>query len=189
MVLGLPRGGMPVAAQVARALHAPLDLVVVRKVGAPHQPELAMGAVGEGGVVVPQADVARRVGVTSQQFVEACVKARAEVDQQVQRYRGGGHRLPVDGRTALLVDDGIATGATIRAACEVVRAGGASRVVLAAPVGAADSLEVLGRVADEVVCLLVPEPFRAVGHWYDDFAPVSENEVVRLLEEARQSTR
>jgi putative phosphoribosyl transferase len=178
VVLGLPRGGVPVAAVVADALRAPLDVVVVRKLGVPWQPELAMGAVGEGGVVVRHEEVLRRAGVDPAAFDEVLTGEQAEVERRVELLRPGRPRATVAGRTAVVVDDGLATGSTARAACAVLRAAGARRVVLAVPVAPAGS-----RVeqADELVVVRAPEPFGAVGRWYADFAATSEQEVVDLL--------
>jgi putative phosphoribosyl transferase len=180
VVLGLPRGGVPVAHEVAHALNAPLDVILVRKLGVPGQPELAMGAVGEGGVLVRNDDVVRVAGVTSADFAEAVERERAEVDARAARLRSKGP-VPLSGRIAIIVDDGIATGATARAACDVARAHGADQVVLAVPVGAPDTIAGLAQVADEVVCLSVPRQFRAVGQAYDDFDQVGDAHVVQLL--------
>lgn len=184
VVLGLPRGGVPVAFEVARRLHAPLDVVVVRKLGTPYQRELAMGALGEGGVVVVNDGVVRRAGVSDAQFAAVKDEEQAELDRRVHRLRGGRARLPLAGRTAILVDDGIATGATARAACQAVRAAGAARVILAVPVGAADTMAALRTVADEIVCLQMPRDFFAVGQWYADFTPVGDDDVVQVLARA-----
>lgn len=181
VVLGLPRGGVPVAARVAAALDAPLDVIIVRKLGVPGQPELAMGAVGEGGVTVLNDDVLRIAGVTTAQVDRAAARERAEVEQRAQRFRGGKDHIPLEGRVAIVVDDGVATGATARAACRVARAHGAAQVVLAVPVGAPDTLAGMQDVADEVVCLHSPGSFWAVGAYYRDFEQVPDDEVVRLL--------
>jgi putative phosphoribosyl transferase len=181
VVLGLPRGGVPVAAQVAVALDKPLDVVIVRKLGVPGQPELAMGAVGEGGVTVLNDDVLRIAGVTTAQVDRAATRERAEVEQRAQRFRAGRDNIPLRGRVAIVVDDGVATGATARAACQVARAHGAARVVLAVPVGAPDTLAGMQHVADEVVCLHSPGSFWAVGAYYRDFDQVPDDDVVRLL--------
>lgn len=185
VVLGLPRGGVPVAAEVAKALGAPLDVIVVRKLGVPFQPELAMGAVGEGDVLVTNDEVLRMTGVSPQELAVVEARERAEVARRARRFRSGRPAVPVAGRVAVVVDDGIATGATARAACRVARAQGASRVVLAIPVAAADSVRLLQRDADEVVCVQAPERFRAVGEWYQDFAQTTDEEVNRLLLAAR----
>jgi putative phosphoribosyl transferase len=181
VVLGLPRGGVPVAAEVARALGAPLDVIIVRKLGVPSRPELAMGAVGEDGVLVVNERVVRAVSVGEVAFVGVERREREEVRRRARRFRGDRARLPLAGRTALVVDDGIATGSTARAACRVARAHEAARVVLAAPVCAPGVAPTLGDVADEVVCLMAPERFFAVGHFYADFRPNSDAEVVELL--------
>lgn len=181
VVLGLPRGGMPVAAEVAAALRAPLDVIVVRKLGVPHQPEFAMGAIGEGGVVVLNDDVLNAAGVTRDELAVVERAERAELERRIVRFRGGRSRVDLTGKVALLVDDGIATGATARAACKVARALGARRVVLATPVAPADTVRELGDAADEVVCLVTPEHFRAVGQWYRDFTQTPDEVVVALL--------
>jgi putative phosphoribosyl transferase len=181
VVLGLPRGGVPVAFEVARALGAPLDVVVVRKLGVPSQPELAMGAVGEGGVTVVDQRVVALAGVGPDVVARAEERERAEVVQRARRFRGDRPRTPLAGRTAVVVDDGIATGSTARAAAAVVRAQGAGRVVLAAPVCARESARALAGEFDQVVCLEVPHRFAAVGRFYEDFRPTSDEEVVELL--------
>ncbi|HTT92982.1 MAG TPA: phosphoribosyltransferase [Acidimicrobiales bacterium] len=182
VVLALPRGGVPVAFEVAQALDAPLDVVVVRKLGVPFQPELAMGAVGEGGVLVVNDDMPRLAGVTPEELAQLQRRGQAEVDRQARRYRGDRPRALVAGRTAVVVDDGVATGATALAACRVVKAQGAARVVLAVPVAPAPTLSELGREA-EVVCLEAHRHLWAVGQWYRDFSQTSDDEVARLLRE------
>jgi putative phosphoribosyl transferase len=185
VVLGLPRGGVPVAFEVAVALGAPLDVIVVRKLGVPFQPELGMGAVGEDGVMVLNDDVVRlaRVGTDEIRRIEA--RERAEVERRATRFRAGRPRVDVTGRTVVVVDDGIATGGTARAALQVARAHGAGRVVLAVPVGAPDTLEAMRSEADEVVCLDAPYGFFAVGQWYDDFTQTTDEQVVALLADAK----
>lgn len=185
VVLGLPRGGVPVAAAVARSLHAPLDVVVVRKVGAPGAPELAMGAVGENGVRVLNESVIEAWAVSEADLDRAVTREQAEVELRVRRFRGGHPPVTVAGRTALVVDDGVATGATAKAACLVVRALGARRVVLAVPVASPRALTALEDVVDEVVCLESPGWFAAVGEAYEDFGQVEDDEVVDLLDAAR----
>ncbi len=184
VVVGLPRGGVPVAAIVAEAIDAPLDVIVVRKLGVPFQPELAMGAVGEGGARVVSRSIVRLAEVSDEELAAIEARERAEVERRADRYREGRARVPLAGRTIVVVDDGIATGATARAACAVARVEGARRVVLAVPVGAPDAIESLADAADEIVCLETPEWFSAVGQWYADFTQVSDEEVVDLLERA-----
>ncbi|MGZ4437274.1 MAG: phosphoribosyltransferase family protein [Nocardioidaceae bacterium] len=184
LVLGIPRGGVPVAFVVAEALGAPLDVIVVRKLGVPYQPELAMGAVGEGGVRVLNEDVVGRGFVSSDQLAAVEARERAEVVARAGRFRGDREPVPLSGRTVVLVDDGIATGSTMRAACRIARAQGARRVVVAVPVAASDSVQRLAADADEVVCLHTPSRFFAVGEWYDEFAQTSDDDVIALLARA-----
>jgi putative phosphoribosyl transferase len=184
VVLGLPRGGVPVAAEVASALGAPLDVIVVRKLGIPYQPEVAMGAIGEGGVRVLDEVLVARAGVTSAEVDAVERRERATLESRVERFRAGSDRLDLTGRTAIIVDDGIATGATATAAAQVARQLGATRVVVAVPVGGPDSADRI-RDADEVVCLLQPPGFHAVGSYYRDFGQTSEDEVAALLAAAR----
>jgi len=184
VVVGLPRGGVPVAAEVAEFLGAPLDVIVVRKLGVPFQPELGMGAIGEGGVRVLNDEVVRLTGVGPAEIAEVEARERVEIERRARRFRGDRPAVELDGRTVVVVDDGIATGGTARAALEVVRAHGARTVVLAVPVAPPDTLAALSDLADEVVCLESPAGFNAVGQWYQDFTQTSDNEVVRLLDEA-----
>ncbi|MEV7807127.1 phosphoribosyltransferase family protein [Microbispora sp. NPDC088329] len=184
VVLGLPRGGVPVAFQVARALGAPLDVIVVRKLGVPYQPELGFGAIGEGGVRVMNPDVVRLANITGGEMAEVERHERAELERRARRFRGDREPVDLAGRTVIVVDDGIATGGTARAACRVARAHGASRVVLAVPVGAPETIASLRRDADEVVCLDTPDHFYAIGAWYDDFTQASDEDVVECLRQA-----
>ncbi len=181
VVLGLPRGGVPVAAEIARALGAPLDVILVRKLGLPIQPELAMGAIGEGGIRIINRDVVRAEQVSAEVFARVERQERAELDRRAARYRAVRPRLPLAGVTAVVVDDGIATGSTARVACQVARAHGAARVVLAVPVAPRVAIPALADAADQVVCLTAPEPFFAIGQWYGDFAQTTDDEVVALL--------
>jgi putative phosphoribosyl transferase len=185
VVLGLPRGGVAVAAEVARVLDAPLDVILVRKLGVPVQPELGLGAIGEGGARVINPEVVRFARVTDQEIAAVEERERAELNRRAQRFRGSRPRVPLAGRTAIIVDDGIATGSTARAACQVAKAEGAQRVVLAVPVAPRSARSTLAGDADEVICLQMPEQFLAIGEWYDDFAQTSDHEVVSLL---RQGT-
>ena len=187
LVLGLPRGGVPVAYEVAEALGAPLDVLIVRKLGVPYQPELGMGAVGEDGVRVLNPDVLHHAGVSESQLAEVETRERAEVEERAVRLRSGRPALPLGGRTVIIVDDGLATGGTARAAIRVARERGAERVVLAVPVAPRETVASLQRDADDVVCVEMPEPFFAIGGWYTDFSPTSEHEVVELLNATRDT--
>ncbi len=189
VVLGLPRGGVPVAFEVAKALRAPLDVLVVRKLGVPFQPELAFGAIGEGGVRVINESVVREILLSEKDMAGVEAKQRAEVARRSERFRAGHDRISLAGRVAVIVDDGVATGATAKAACEVARAQGASRVVLAVPIGAADIAETFTGYADEVVCLCTPAFFFAVGQGYRNFTQTADDEVVALLDRAREGYR
>jgi putative phosphoribosyl transferase len=184
VVLGLPRGGVPVAFEVAKALDAPLDVIIVRKLGVPFQPELGMGALGEGGVLIVNQDVLRMARVSDAELAAVEDRERAELERRSQRYRGDRPRARLTGRTAIIIDDGIATGSTARAACQVARAQGASRVVLAAPVAPPHTVTELRTDADEVICLETPEFFAAIGQFYGDFSQTSDDEVTSLLERA-----
>jgi len=184
VVLGLPRGGVPVAFEVARELDAPLDVIVVRKLGVPYQPELGMGAIGEDGVRVLNDQVLALARVGEDEVAAVERSERAELERRATRFRGRRPRASLVGRTAVVVDDGIATGSTARAACQVARAHGASRVILAVPVAPRSSLASLAEIADELVCLATPEPFYAVGQFYRDFSQTSDEEVVEFLERA-----
>lgn len=184
VVLGLPRGGVPVAYEVAQALGAPLDVIVVRKLGVPYHPELGFGAIGEGGVRVISEEIVRRTGVGEKDLVAVERAEAAELVRRAHAYREGRPRLPLEGRAVVVVDDGVATGATARAACQVVRAQGAAYVVLAVPVASPDAAARLREDADEVVRLSAPALFSAVGEWYRDFSQTSDEEVVALLARA-----
>jgi putative phosphoribosyl transferase len=184
VVLGLPRGGVPVAFEVCRALGAPLDVILVRKLGVPFQPELGMGAIGEDGVRIINREVVRRAGVTDGELTAVEAGERAELEHRARRFRGGRPRQPLDGRVAVLVDDGVATGSTARAACQVARAQGAARVVLAVPVAPPGWQALIGGDADELVCVDTPEPFYAIGQFYADFTQTTDDEVVGCLHRA-----
>jgi predicted phosphoribosyltransferase len=183
VVLALPRGGVPVAAEVAVALGAPLDLVLVRKIGVPFQPELAMGAVANGNapIVVRNEDVVRMAGVSEEEFKAACDSELAEIERRRQRYLGDGNAVTVGGRPAIVVDDGIATGATTRAALRATRMRNPSGLVLAVPVAPTDSLAALRGEVDELICLENYENFGAIGYYYSDFRQVSDEEVIETL--------
>ena len=181
VVVGLPRGGVPVALEVARALDAPLDVIMVRKLGVPFQPELAMGAIGEDGVRVVNVDVLRLARVSDQELAEVESRERIELERRARHFRGDRPRQEMENRTVIVVDDGVATGSTARAACEVARAHGASRVVMATPVAPVGWTDRLGDVADDFVCISNPDPFFAVGQFYKDFSPTTDDEVVECL--------
>src|SRR5208283_5117023 len=183
VILALPRGGVPVAAQVAVALNAPLDLILVRKIGVPFQPELAMGAVVDGGapIIVRNEDVIRLAGIDESEFKTVCDEELAEIERRRQRYLGNRKHVDVSGRTAIVIDDGIATGATTRAALRATRTRKPKRLVLAVPVAATESLSALHSDADDVVCLEDHEPFGAIGVYYADFSQVSDEEVIEIL--------
>ncbi|MEX1133944.1 MAG: alpha/beta fold hydrolase [Acidimicrobiia bacterium] len=184
VVLGLPRGGVPVAHQVALALDAPLDVIVVRKLGVPYQPELAMGAIGEEGVRIIDPHIVSMAGVSAEELAEVERAERAELDRRARLFRGGRPREPLQGRVAVIVDDGIATGSTARAAAQVARELGAARVVVATPVAPREVRARLGRDADEVIVVETPEPFYAIGQFYLDFSQTADEEVTAILERA-----
>ncbi|MEU4476615.1 phosphoribosyltransferase [Micromonospora sp. NPDC023966] len=179
IVLGLVRGGVPVARVIAERLGAPLDVLVVRKLGVPWAPEVAYGALGPGGVQVLNDMVAGRIGEDEQADVRG--REQAELDRRERLYRGGRPQLDLTGRTAVIVDDGLATGATARAAVQVARHLGAARVMVAVPVGSDQAYDMLAAEADQVICPQVPPDFAAVGAYYDDFHEVSDDEVTQAL--------
>jgi predicted phosphoribosyltransferase len=184
VVFALPRGGVPVAAQIAKTLGAPLDLVLVRKIGVPFQPELAMGAIADGGelVVARNEDVIALAGVTETQFHRAVSHETAEIERRRRLYLGGRDRVDAKGRTAIVVDDGVATGATTRAALRAVRARAPKKLILAVPVAPTESLDELRAEADEIICLESHEYFLGVGCYYADFSQTEDNEVIDLLD-------
>ncbi|MFF4403155.1 alpha/beta family hydrolase [Streptomyces sp. NPDC001404] len=189
VVLGLPRGGVPVAFEVAAALGAPLDVILVRKLGVPFHRELGFGAIGEGGVKVVREDIIRMSRVDEDDLAEVERSEEAALAEQAKRFRGGRPRIPLKGRTAVVVDDGIATGSTASAACRVARAEGAARVVLAVPVAPPDAVAVLTTEVDELICPFTPALFSAVGEWYRDFSQTEDEEVVELLRRNRATAR
>jgi putative phosphoribosyl transferase len=187
IVIGLPRGGVPVAAEVAAALDAPLDVWVVRKLGVPFQPELGMGAIAEGPSLVLDRRMVEMLGITSEQVMAVVRREADEVRRRVRLFRGERAAPEVRGRTVVLVDDGIATGGTARAAVRALRKRGARRIVLAVPVGAPETLATLRREADDVVCLHAPADLRAIGLWYERFGQVPNEDVVAILKRTRAS--
>jgi predicted phosphoribosyltransferase len=181
IVLALPRGGVPVGAEVAKALGAPLDVFIVRKLGVPGHEELAMGAIASGGVRVLNRDVLDYARITQQQIDAVVAREERELSRREAEYRGKRAPLDVRGRTVIIVDDGLATGSTMRAAVQALRAMEPKRVVVAVPVGAVQTCEEIREIVDEMVCLRTPEPFEAVGLWYDDFTQTTDAEVHALL--------
>jgi putative phosphoribosyl transferase len=181
LVLALPRGGVPVAFEVARELDAPLDVFLVRKLGVPGHEELAMGAIASGGIRIVNEQVVRALGITDDQIAAAAADEARELERRDREYRGS--RLPpaMQGRTVILIDDGLATGSTMRAAAAAVRAQAPRHLVVAVPVGAAETCEALRSEVDRVVCAVTPEPFYGVGMWYEDFTQTTDEEVRELL--------
>jgi putative phosphoribosyl transferase len=183
-VLALPRGGVPVAFEIAKALHAPLEVFLVRKLGVPGQEELAMGAVASGGVRVLNEDIVQSLGIANEAIERVAAKESAELERRERVYRGHRPFPELKGKTVICVDDGIATGATMRAAVTALRQAHPATLMVAAPTSARDTYEQLQREADKVVCLATPEPYIAVGLWYEQFPQTSDEEVKRLLSEA-----
>ena len=186
VVLALPRGGVPVAYEVAQALRVPLDVFLVRKLGVPGQEELAMGAIATGGVRVLNDDVVRTLGIPQEALDAVAAQEQRELGRRERAYRGDRPAPDVRGRTVILVDDGLATGSTMRAAVAALRRQGPARVIVAVPVGAPQTCAEFGAEADEAVCARTPEPFHAVGLWYDDFSQTTDEEVYELLGRAEE---
>jgi predicted phosphoribosyltransferase len=186
IVLGLPRGGVPVAYEVAKALGAPLDVFVVRKLGVPGQEEFAMGAVASGGLLVLDQGLVGRLGISPAEIERTLAAELRELERREAAYRDGREPPQLEGRTVILVDDGLATGSTMRAAALAVREARPARVVVAVPVAAAETCDEFRDVVDEIVCALTPRPFHAVGLWYEDFSQVSDEEVRELLARAAE---
>lgn len=185
VVLALPRGGVPVAAVIAEFLNAPLDVMIVRKLGTPGQEELAMGAIASGGVLVLNEPLIAFAGIDQETIDDISARELAKLKKRELMYRKGHSSIKLKGQTVLLVDDGLATGTSMRAAVQAVQSGGAVKVVVAVPVAPPDAIEDLYQIADEVVCLQTPEPFGGVGLWYLDFRQTTDEEVIRLLHNAR----
>jgi putative phosphoribosyl transferase len=186
LVLALPRGGVPVGYEVARALHAPLDVFVVRKLGVPWEPELAMGAIASGGTLVVNPEVVRGLGISDEQINRVAALEEQELETRERLYRGDRPPLDVKGKTVILVDDGLATGSSIRAAAQALRARGPARVMIAVPVAASQTCAELRAEGNEVFCAATPEPFLAVSQWYREFTQTSDAEVRELLQRAAQ---
>lgn len=184
VVLGLPRGGVPVAFEVAKALEAPLDVFVVRKLGAPGNPELAMGAIASGGVRVMNEDVVRRLGISEADIERVAEREREELERREKAYRGARPEISVEGKIAILVDDGLATGATMRAAVNALRESDPKRIVVAVPTAPAETCAEFEDVADETICLMTPRPFFGVGGSYQDFSQTTNEQVRTLLNKA-----
>jgi len=186
VVLGLPRGGVPVAAEIAQALRVPLDVLIVRKLGVPGWEELAMGAIASGGVRVINELVVRAEGIPSETIDEVAARESKELRRREMGYRGHAGAPEISGKTVILVDDGIATGSTIKAAVQALRQQGPSKVIIAVPAAAPDSRATLEPMVDEFIALITPADFRAVGQWYENFPQTPDDEVTRLLAQARQ---
>jgi putative phosphoribosyl transferase len=184
VVLGLPRGGVVVAFEVAKALNAPLDVLLVRKLGAPGQEELAFGAIASGGVRVMNEDVVRAFDLSQAQIEAVVAREQAELERRARAYRGESSPPELVGKTVIVVDDGLATGASMRTALRSLRTHGLKRLILAVPVAPASTCAAMANEADEAICLMTPEPFYAIGQWYEDFSQTSDQEVVELLHEA-----
>lgn len=188
VVLALPRGGVPVAYEVARALQAPLDVFIVRKLGAPGHPEFAIGAIASDGVSVLDWDTIAANAISERALADIVRRETAEVARREQLYRASGRRVPVAGQVVIVVDDGLATGWTMHAAVVALRRQHPAGVVVAAPVGSRQACEALTEVADQVICTLTPEPFSAVGLWYADFSETTDDEVRALLAQSTTSS-
>ena len=185
-MLALPRGGVPVAFEVARALEAPLDIFVVRKLGVPGHEELAMGAIASGGTWVLNKDVIESLNPPFRVIQAVAARERLELERRERAYRGNRPPLEVRGRTVILVDDGLATGSTMRAAVAALKRLGPARLIVAVPTAAPSTCAELGQEGDECICVMTPEPFRAVGVWYEDFSQTTDDQVRDLLERASQ---
>jgi putative phosphoribosyl transferase len=189
IVLAVPRGGVVVGYEVARALGVPLDVIVTKKIGAPDNPELAIGAVAEDGTFILDEDLVRRLFVPEEYIGEEVERQRQEIQRRLVRYRGNVPYPSLKNREVIVVDDGVATGSTLKAALRLVRNKGAKTVTVAVPVGPQDTIRELEKVADRVVCLHTPEPFYAIGQFYVDFAQTSDEEVTKLLKLSREKSR
>lgn len=184
LVLALPRGGAPIGFEIARQLHAPMDVFLVRKLGVPGYEELAMGAIASGGTRVINESVVRQLGITEAQIEAVSRQEQRELERREAVFRDGAPPVDVAGRTCILVDDGLATGSTMRAAVQALKNRGPKRIIVAVPVASSDTCAEFEKLVDEMVCLYTPEPFQAVGRWYDDFAQLTDDEVRQYLERA-----
>ena len=189
VVLALPRGGVPVALEVSRALNAPLDVFVVRKLGVPGHAEYAMGAIASGGARVLDASIVRSLGLSDASVAVVEAEERHELERREAIYRGGREAPCLLGRTVIVVDDGLATGATMRVAVKALRLQSPGHLVVAVPVGSTQAVQRLRQEVDEVVCESMPQAFSSVGQWYDDFSQTSDDEVIELLQQGRGAMR
>jgi putative phosphoribosyl transferase len=188
LILALPRGGVPVAYEVARALHAPLDVFLVRKLGFPGHEELAMGAIATGGVRIIDQQIVQMFGISDEAIDRVTATEQRELERREQLYRDGRPAPDVKGRTTILIDDGLATGSTMRAAVQALRQEGARKIVIAVPVAPPETCEAFRDEVDDIICAVTPEPFRAVGIWYADFSETTDDEVRELLARAERET-
>lgn len=186
LILALPRGGVPVGFEVAKALRAPLDVFVVRKLGVPGQEELAMGAIASGGVRVLNEEIIRHLGIFEDVIARVAANEQRELERREFTYRGGRASPEIAGKTVILVDDGLATGATMRAAVSAVKAQRPEKLIVAVPTGTPDTCNLFKKLVDEIICLITPVPFGGVGAWYQDFSQTSDREVQQLLKEAEE---
>ena len=186
LVLALPRGGVPVAAEIAKALELPLEVCLVRKLGLPEQPELAMGAIASDGIMVLNRQVIRRFGVSRQQLLQVSSRERQELERRRQLYQADRPILPLRDRLVILVDDGIATSSTLRAAVALISRHQPQRLIVAAPVAPPNTCALIQKLVQEVICLITPDPLDSIGQWYEDFSQTSDQEVCRLLAEATE---
>lgn len=185
VVIGLPRGGVPVAFEVAKAFQAPLDVIIVRKISVPWQPELALGAIGEGRQIFLNAEIVSELGISEDELELIETRELANIETRAMRFRKDGKHLDLRDRTVIIVDDGIATGATAQVACRIAKARGATEVIMAAPTAAREAVKKLSAVADKCFVLDTPDNFHSVGQWYRDFSATTDEDVIRILEESK----
>jgi putative phosphoribosyl transferase len=189
IVLAIPRGGVVVGFEVAKKFGIPLDIVITKKIGAPNNPELAIGAVAEDGTLLLDENLATSLGVSQQYIKDEVARQKSEIQRRLENYRGDAPRPAINGRQVIVVDDGVATGSTLKVALRYLRSGGARPLVVAVPVGPSDTVNELKKEADRVVCLHTPEPFYAIGQFYEDFDQTNDEEVKNLLSEARRTQK